>query len=93
MSWLGIVLAVIGLYLAFKVVKFVVKLFCWALVLIGAYWFFAPSLGLPSMEDLLLGAVTSAATSAVQEIGTSSDAASVDAAPADAAPADAAPAR
>ena len=47
MSWLGIVLVIVGLYLAIKVVGVVFKLAMWALVLIGLYWFFAPHLGLP----------------------------------------------
>lgn len=47
MSWLGIVLVVIGLYLALKLAGIAVKLAIWALVLFGAYWFLAPHLGLP----------------------------------------------
>ena len=49
MSWLGIVLVVIGVYLALKVAGFVLKLVLWGLVLFGAYWFFAPYLGLPPL--------------------------------------------
>jgi len=48
MSWLGIVLVVVGIYLAVKVVGFALKLALWALVLFGAYWFLAPHLGLPA---------------------------------------------
>ena len=48
MSWLGIVVAVICLYLAFKVVAFMLRLFLWAVVLGGLYVFLAPMLGLPS---------------------------------------------
>jgi len=47
MSWLGIVLVVIGLYLALKMAGFVMKLAMWALVLFGLYWYFGPQLGLP----------------------------------------------
>lgn len=47
MSWLGIVLVVVGIYFAMKVAGFVFKLALWALVLFGAYWFLAPYLGLP----------------------------------------------
>jgi hypothetical protein len=47
MSWFGIVLVVIGLYLALKMAGFVMKLAMWALVLFGLYWFLAPRLGLP----------------------------------------------
>lgn len=49
MSWLGVVLAVIGVYFALKVVGFALKLAMWALALFGAYWFLAPHLGLPSL--------------------------------------------
>ena len=49
MSWLGIGLVVIGIYLALKVTGFVFKLLMWALVLFGAYWFLAPYLGLPAL--------------------------------------------
>ncbi len=49
MSWLGIVLVVIGLVLALKVAGFAMKLAMWALVLFGAYWFLAPLLGLPQL--------------------------------------------
>jgi len=49
MSWLGIVLVIIGLYFAFKVAGFVLKLVMWGLVLFGAYWFLAPYLGLPKL--------------------------------------------
>ncbi len=47
MSWLGIVLVVIGIYFALKVTGFAFKLLFWALVLFGAYWFLAPYVGLP----------------------------------------------
>lgn len=48
MSWLGIAVVVVGLYLAFKAVGVAMKLAMWALVLFGAYWFLAPYLGLPA---------------------------------------------
>ena len=47
MSWVGIVLIVVGLYLALKVAGFVLKLAMWGLVLLGVYWLLAPHLGLP----------------------------------------------
>ncbi len=53
MSWLGIALALLGLYLAFKVVGALLKLLMWALVLVGAYWFLAPQLGWPTLSDLV----------------------------------------
>ena len=49
MSWLGIVVAVICLYLAFKVVAFMLKLLLWTIVLGGVYVFLAPMLGMPSL--------------------------------------------
>ena len=48
MSWVGIVLVVVGLYLALKVAGFALKLLMWALVLFGSYWFLAPHLGWPA---------------------------------------------
>ena len=45
MSWLGIILVVIGLYFAFKVAGFFLKLAMWALVLLGIYWLVGPHLG------------------------------------------------
>lgn len=48
MSWLGIVLVVVGLYFALKVAGFMLKLLMWGIVLVGLYWLLAPLLGLPS---------------------------------------------
>lgn len=47
MNLIGIILVVLGLYLAFKVAGFFLKLLMWALVVFGIYWFAAPYLGLP----------------------------------------------
>ena len=47
MSWVGIVMVVVGIYLALKVAGFAMKLVMWALVLCGLYWFLSPHLGLP----------------------------------------------
>lgn len=47
MDWLVILLVIVGLYLAFKVAGFVLKLAMWALVLLGLYWLIGPHLGLP----------------------------------------------
>ena len=49
MSWLGIVLVIVALVLAFKVAGFMMKLLMWALVLAGLYWLLAPTLGLPTL--------------------------------------------
>ena len=48
MNWIGILVALICLYLAFRVAAFLVKLLLWAAVLCGLYAFFAPMLGMPS---------------------------------------------
>lgn len=53
MSWLGIVLVVLGLYLAFKLVGAALKLLMWVLVLLGAYWFLAPRMGWPTLSELV----------------------------------------
>lgn len=47
MSWIGIILVILGLYLAFKVAGFFLKLLMWGLVVFGIYWLAAPHLGLP----------------------------------------------
>ena len=47
MSWIGIVLVIVGLWLALKVAGFALKLLMWALVLLGLYWLLVPMLGLP----------------------------------------------
>jgi len=46
-SWIGIVLVVLCMWLALKVAGFALRLALWALVLCGLYWVFAPLLGLP----------------------------------------------
>ena len=46
-SWLGIVVALVAIYLAIKVVGVVFKLLMCGLLLFGLYWFFGPQLGLP----------------------------------------------
>ena len=47
MSWVGIAVAVVAIYLAIKVVGVVFKLLMCGLVLFGLYWFFGAQLGLP----------------------------------------------
>ena len=47
MSWVGIALIALGLWLALKVAGFALRLAMWALVLFGVYWVLAPMLGLP----------------------------------------------
>ena len=47
MTWVGILMVVLGLWLALKVAGFFLKLLLWAVVLFGLYWLLAPHLGLP----------------------------------------------
>ncbi|KFN44793.1 hypothetical protein [Arenimonas oryziterrae] len=47
MSWIAILVVIVGIYLAIKVVGFMFKLAMWALVIGGLYWLAAPYLGLP----------------------------------------------
>ena len=49
MSWMGIVISLVCLYLAFRVAAFIVKILLWLLVFAGLYVFFAPMLGLPAL--------------------------------------------
>lgn len=49
MNWIGIVIVVVGLYLALKVAGFAMKLLMWGLVLFGLYWFLAPMVGWPAL--------------------------------------------
>ena len=47
MSWIAIVIVILGLWLALKAVKLVFKLFAWGLLLGGLYWLLAPVFGWP----------------------------------------------
>ncbi|GAB6197207.1 hypothetical protein PAGU2595_025290 [Lysobacter xanthus] len=47
MSWIAILVIVIGLYLAFKAVGLMIRLLIWAVILGAIYWLLAPHLGLP----------------------------------------------
>ncbi|WP_147651301.1 DUF4175 domain-containing protein [Vulcaniibacterium gelatinicum] len=49
MNWLAIALVVLGLYLAFKVVGFLLRLLLWGVVLGGGYWLLAPYFGWPPL--------------------------------------------
>jgi hypothetical protein len=52
MSWLGLVLLVLGAWLAFKVIGALLKLLMLVVALVGAYWFLAPQLGWPTVSEL-----------------------------------------
>ena len=47
MELLGIALLVVAVWLAIKVVGFLLKLALWGVVLFGIYWLLAPHFGLP----------------------------------------------
>ena len=53
MSWIGLVLVILGLYLAFKVAGFVLKLALWLLIVVAGYWFIAPFFGWPPPLEVL----------------------------------------
>jgi len=53
MSWIGVAAIVIGLYLAFKVVSFVLKIAMWGLVLAGVYWVLASVMGWPPLTQMV----------------------------------------
>jgi len=53
MSWVGLVLLVLGAYLAYKLVGALLKIAMFALALVGAYWFAAPHLGWPTVSELV----------------------------------------
>ena len=52
-NWIGLVLVVLGAYLAFKLLGVALRLLMWLVVLVGAYWFLAPMLGWPTVSDLV----------------------------------------
>ena len=47
MSWIAILILVIGLWLVFKAVKLAFKLLAWCLLLGGLYYLIAPVFGWP----------------------------------------------
>ncbi|NLA69234.1 MAG: hypothetical protein GX856_13525 [Gammaproteobacteria bacterium] len=53
MSWLGLVAIIIGLYLAFKVAGVVLRLALWLLIVVAGYWWLAPFLGWPPLEEVI----------------------------------------
>ena len=52
MSWLGLVLLVVGAWLAYKLIGALLKLLMLVVALVGAYWFLAPHLGWPTVSEL-----------------------------------------
>ncbi len=52
-NWIGLLLVVLGAWLAFKLLGAALRLMMWLVVLVGAYWFLAPMLGWPTVPDLV----------------------------------------
>ncbi len=52
MSWLGLVVLALALYLAFKVASALLKVVLFVVMLVAGYWFAAPMMGWPSVSDL-----------------------------------------
>ena len=52
MTWVGLVLLLVGAYLAYRLVGALLKVLMFVLALVGAYWLLAPHLGWPSVSDL-----------------------------------------
>ena len=52
MSWLGLMVLALALYLAFKVASALLKIVLFVVVLVAGYWFAAPMMGWPTVSDL-----------------------------------------
>lgn len=52
-NWIGLLVVVLGAYLAFRLLGAALRLLMWLMVLVGAYWFLAPALGWPTLSDLV----------------------------------------
>jgi len=52
MTWLGLVLMILGIWLAFKVAGVVLRLIVTVLIVIAAYWWLAPIFGWPTLGEL-----------------------------------------
>ena len=53
MSWIGLVLLLVGAYLAYKLVGALLKITMFVLALVGLYWMAAPHIGWPTVSDLV----------------------------------------
>ena len=53
MTWIGIAVILIGLYIAFKLVGVVFKILAWSVIIITAYWLVAPHLGWPTPWEII----------------------------------------
>jgi len=47
MSWIGIVVLVVAVYAALKVVGALFKIALWVAILLFAWWYFGPMIGVP----------------------------------------------
>lgn len=52
MSWLGLIVLALALYLAFKVASALLKIVLFVVMLVAGYWFAAPMMGWPTLSDL-----------------------------------------
>ncbi|KLI98176.1 hypothetical protein [Luteimonas sp. FCS-9] len=71
MSWLGFVLVIVGIWLAFKVAGVVLRLLVTVLILVAAYWWLAPYMGWPPLGEVwhVLGPDVRLPDVALPEIG------------------------
>ena len=47
MTWVGILILIVCIWLAFKVVGVLFKILLWGAVIVGLWWVAAPFLGMP----------------------------------------------
>ena len=52
MSWVGLLLLLVGAWLAYKLVGALLKMVMFVLALVGAYWLLAPYMGWPTVSEL-----------------------------------------
>jgi len=50
---IGVAVALLVLYLAFKLLESALKVLMWVLLLVAGYWLAAPSLGWPPLPELV----------------------------------------
>lgn len=54
MSWLGMVAAILGLFVAYKVAGVVMKLVACCVLVVGAWWWLAPRYGWPTPLEVAM---------------------------------------
>jgi hypothetical protein len=53
MSWLGFVLVVLGLWLAFRLAGWILRIVLWLVIVLAAWWWLAPYLGWPPPAEVI----------------------------------------